>query len=75
MAALDEDKDIIRENKPSSLGNCEDSMQDDATVEKIKRKLSLDKEFELVYATAKGVNQTIESLNVNKAKGPDGIFA
>ena len=75
MAALDEDEDIIRENKPSSLGNCEDSMQDDATVEKIKRKLSLDKEFELVYPTAKGVNQTIESLNVNKAKGPDGIFA
>ena len=50
MAALDEDEDIIRENKPSSLGNSEDSVQDNATVEKIEMEFSLEKEFELVYA-------------------------
>ena len=49
-------------------------MQDDATVEKIKMEFFLDKEFELVYANTKDVNQTIKSLNVNKAKVPDGIF-
>ena len=75
-------------NKPYSLGNCKDSAQDDATVDKIiskysshpsvqkiKRKFSLDKEFELPYASAKGINQIIKSLNINKAKGPDGISA
>ena len=36
---------------------------------------SLEKEFELVYANTMDVNQTIKCLNVNKAKGPDGIFA
>ena len=75
MAALDEDEDIIRENKPSSLGNSEDSVQDNATVEKIEMEFSLEKEFELVYANTMDVNQTIKCLNVNKAKGPDGIFA
>ena len=50
-------------NKPSSLGNCEDSAQDDATVDeiiskysahpsvqKIKRGFSHNKQFELAYA-------------------------
>ena len=71
-------------NKPLSLGNCEDSAQDDATVDKtiskysfhpsvqkIKREFSIDKEFELAYASAK----IIKSLSINKAKGPDGISA
>ena len=80
--------EISSGNKPSSLGNCEDSGQDDATVDeiiskysahpsfqKIKSGFSLDKEFELAYANAKDINQIINSLNVNKVKGPDGISA
>ena len=75
-------------NKPSSLGNCENSAQDDATVDKIiskynshpsvqkiKREFSIDKEFELAYASAKDINQIIKSLKINKAKGPDRISA
>ena len=62
--------EISSENKPSSLGNCEDSAQDDATVnkiiseqsshpsvQKIEREFSLDEEFELAYASAKDINQ------------------
>ena len=80
--------EISSENKPSSLGICQDSAQDDSTVDKviskysahpsvqkIKREFSLDKEFELAYASAKDINQIIKSLNINKAKGPDGISA
>ena len=80
--------EISTGNKPSSLGNCEDSAQDDTTVDiiiskysshpsvqKIKREFSLDKESELPYASAKDINQIIKSLNINKAKGPDGISA
>ena len=73
---------------PSSLGNCEDSAQDGTTVDKIiskhslhpsvqkiKREFSIDKEFELPYASAKDINHVMKSLNINKAKGPDGISA
>ena len=73
--------EISSGNQPSSLGNCEDSAQDDATVgkfiskcsshpsvQKIKREFSIDKEFELPYASAKDINQIIKSLNINKAK-------
>ena len=73
---------------PSSLGNCEDSAQDGTTVDKIiskhslhpsvqkiKREFSIDKEFELPFASAKDINQIIKSLNISKAKGPDGISA
>ena len=80
--------EISSGNKPSSFGNCEDSAQDDVTldkivskysahpsVQKIKREFSLDKEFELAYASAKDINQIIKSLSTNKAKGPDGISA
>ena len=80
--------EISSGNKPSSLGNCEDSTQDDATVDKIiskysshpkvqkiKREFSIDKEFELPYASANDVNQIIKSQNKNKAKGPDEISA
>ena len=58
--------EISSGNKPSFLENCEDSAQDDATVDKIiskysshpsvqkiKRKFSIDNEFELAYASAK----------------------
>ena len=31
--------------------------------------------FELAYVNAKNINQIIKSVNVNKAKGPDGISA
>ena len=78
--------EISSGNKPSSLGNYEDNAQDDATVDKIiskysahlsvqkiKREFPLDKEFELAYASAKDINEIIKSLNINKAKGPDGI--
>ena len=74
--------EISSGNKPLSLGNCEDSAKDDATVDKIiskysshpsvpkiKREFSLDKEFELAYANAKNINQKIKALNINKAKG------
>ena len=80
--------EISSGKKPPSLGNCEDSTQDDATVDKIiskysshpsvhkiKREFSIDKEFELAYASAKDINQIIKSLNINKAKGPDGTSA
>ena len=80
--------EISSGNKSSSLGNCEDSAQDDATidqiiskysphpsVQKIKREFSIDKEFELPFASAKDINQIIKSLNISKAKGPDGISA
>ena len=39
------------------------------------KEISPDKEFELGYSNAKDKNQIINSLNVNKAKGPDGISA
>ena len=77
--------EIFSGNKPSSLGKCEDSAQDDATVDKIiskysshpsvpklKMEFSTDKEFELPYASAKDINKIIKSLNINKAKGPHG---
>ena len=80
--------EISTGNKPSSLGNCEDSAQDDTTVDiiiskysshpsvqKIKREFSLVKEFELPYASAKDMDQIIKSLDINKAKVPDGISA
>ena len=80
--------EISSGNKPPSLGNCEDSAQDDATVDKIisqysshasvqkiKRKFSIDKEFELPYASAKDINHIIKSLNINKTKDPDEISA
>ena len=80
--------EISSGNKPSSLGNCEDSAQGDVTVDKIiskyslhlsvqkiKREFSIDKEFELPCASAKDINQIIKYLNINKAKGPDEISA
>ena len=41
----------------------------------MKWEFSLDKDVELVYASAKNINQIIKSLNTNKAKGSDGICA
>ena len=80
--------EISSGNKPSSLGNSEGNAQDDATVDKIiskyishpsiqktKREFSIDKECELASASAKDINQLIKSLNINMAKGPDGIPA
>ena len=78
----------MKENVKNIFYNCEDSVQDDATVDKIiskyssyssvqkiKRKFSVDKEFELPYASAKDINHIIKSLNINKAKDPDEISA
>ena len=80
--------EISSGSKQSSFRNCEDSAQDDATVDKIiskysahpsvqkiKMEFSLDKEFELGYASAKDINQIIKFQNINKVKGPDGISA
>ena len=36
---------------------------------------SVDKEFELPYASAKDINQITKPLNINMAKGPNGISA
>ena len=44
-----------------------------ASVQKIKREFSIDKEFELPDVSAKDINQIIKSLNINKTKVPDGI--
>ena len=57
--------EISSGKKPSYLENCEDSAQDDATVDKIiskyssqiRREFSIDKEFELPYASAQDINQ------------------
>ena len=78
--------EILSGKKPSWFGNCEDSAYDDANVDKIilkhdthfgvqknKMEFSSDKKLILAYANAKDVNKIIKSLNVNKAKGPDGI--
>ena len=75
--------EISSGKKPSYLENCEDSAQDDATVNKIiskyssqiRREFSIDKEFELPYASAQDINQIIKSLNINQEKRPDGISA
>ena len=76
--------EISSGNKPLSLGNCEESAQDNATIDKLyqstvlmpaSKNFFLNKEFELAYANAKDINQIIKSPNVNKAKGPDGISA
>ena len=70
-------------DKPSTLRKCKDCAQDDATVEEIKQNavlIPMSKKlkyqgFELAYVNAKNINQIIKSVNVNKAKGPDGISA
>ena len=72
---------MIRVIQRNDLGNCEDSAQDDAkidkiiskygshpSVQKIKREFSIDKKFELDYASAKDINHMIKFLNINKAK-------
>ena len=41
---------------------------------KNKRTFASDREFELVYGNAKGINEIIKSLNVNKAKGADELL-
>ena len=64
--------EISSGNKVSSLGNCENSAQDVVTVDKIiskysshpnvqkiKREFSIDKEFELPYASAKDINRKL----------------
>ena len=40
---------------------------------KLKGNFSIDKK--LPFASAKDINQIIKSLNISKAKGPDGISA
>ena len=71
-----------------SLGNSSDASQDEMTVKeiisvysnhpsirKIKNLCVPENKFDLPYATTSGINKIIKSLNVNKAKGPNGISA
>ena len=71
--------------KPLSLGNSSDASQDEMTVisvysnhpstRKIKNLCVPENTFDLPYASTSDINKIIKSLNVNKAKGPDGISA
>ena len=74
--------------KPLSLGNSSDASQDEMTVKeiisvysnhpstrKIKNLCVPENTFDLPYASTSDINKIIKSLNVNKAKGPDGISA
>ena len=74
--------------KPLSLGNSSDASQDEMTVNeiisaysnhpsirKIKNLCVPEKTFHLPYASTSDINKIIKSLNVNKAKDPDGISA
>ena len=73
---------------PLSLGNSSDASQDEMTVKKIifvysnypsirkiKNLCVPENKFDLPYASTSDINKIIKSLNVNKAKGPDGISA
>ena len=74
--------------KPLSLGNSSDAFQDEMTVKeivsvysnhpsirKIKNLCVPENTFDLPYASTSDINKIIKSLNVNKAKKPDGISA
>ena len=74
--------------KPLSLGNSSDASQDEMTVNeiistysnhpsirKIKNLCVPEKTFHLPYASTSDINKIIKSLNVNKAKEPNGISA
>ena len=70
------------------LGYSSDASQDEMTakeiifvysnhpsVQKIKDLRIPENRFNLPYASTSDINKIIKSLNVNKAKGPDGISA
>ena len=74
--------------KPSSLGNFSNKSCDEMTVKeimsvysnhfsikRIKQFFIADKNFDLPKANVSDINKIIKSLNTNKAKGPDGIYA
>ena len=74
--------------KPLSLGNSSDASQDEMTVKEImsvysnhprirkfKNLCVPENKFDLPYASTSDINKIIKSLNVNKAKGRDGISA
>ena len=71
-----------------SLGNSLDASQDEMAVKeiisvysnhpsirKIKNLCVPENKFDLPYASTSDMNKIIKSVNVNKAKGPDGISA
>ena len=71
-----------------SLGNPSDVSQDEMTVKeiisvysnhpsirKIKNSCIPENKFDLSYASTSDINKILKSLNVNKAKEPDGIYA
>ena len=74
--------------KPSSLGGCLNSSQDELTVkevislysnhasiQKIKSFFNTDSNFDLPKPIASDISKTIKSLEPNKATGPDDIPA
>ena len=74
--------------KPSSLGDCLNTSQDEPTVkeiisvysnhpsiQKIKSVFNTDSKFDLPKPTASDINKIINSLDTSKATGPDGIPA
>ena len=71
-----------------SSGNSSDAFQDEMTIKevisvysnhpsirKIKNLCVPENKCDLLYASWSSINRIIKSLNVNKAKGPDGISA
>ena len=74
--------------KPSSLGDCLNTSQDELTVkeiisvyrnhpsiQKIKSVFNTDSKFDLPKPSASDINKIIKSLDTSKATGPDGIPA
>ena len=45
------------------------------SIRKIKNVCVPENKFDLPYVSTSDINKIIKSLNVNKAKGPDGISA
>ena len=74
--------------KPNSLGDSSNPLLDETTVESIietyknhpsviaiKESFTYSNKFNLPHATTQDINKIINSLNVDKATGPDGIPA
>ena len=60
-----------------SLENSSDAFQDKRTVKNSNHRSirKIKNEFDLPYASTSDINEIIKSINVNKAKEPDDVFA
>ena len=76
------------DKKPLPLGNSSNASQDEMTVKeiisaysnhpsirKMKHLCVPENKFDLPYASTSDINKILKSLNVNKARRPDGISA